>query len=72
MLYNQTEVHHLSVLYPDKPSRFILNVMCLVAKCFSRATLLWLIEEGKYRRQNQRQHLSYNQVKRGFEEEDIL
>ena len=72
MLYNQTEVYHLSVLYPDKPSRFIINVMCLVAKCFSRATLLWLIEEGKYRRQNQRQHLSYNQVKRGFEEEDIL
>ena len=36
--------------------------MCLVAKCFSRATLLWLIEEGKYRRQNQRQRLTYNQV----------
>ena len=36
--------------------------MCLVATSFSRATLLWLIEGGKYCRQNQRQQLSYNQV----------
>ena len=29
-----------------------LTVMCLVAKSFGRATLWWLIEEGKYCRQN--------------------
>ena len=31
-------------LYPDKPSHFILNVMCLVAKSFSRPTVM--VERG--------------------------
>ena len=39
----------MSIRYPCP--LFYLTVMCLVAK-FSRATSLWLIEEGKYRRQS--------------------